>query len=221
MTLSNGETVFAQALVLATGLTDDPPDIAGIDEQWGTDILHCPYCHGWEVRGQRLGVLDTYAQSLHQTELVSQWSDDLTLFTTTLGDLDPEVATRLRARGVKLIDTPVTEILTDGDQFIGVRLADDTQVPLDAVFIASTLLPHDEFLAGLELERAETPMGSFIATDPTGTTSHPRIWAIGNVANPAANVPMSISAGSMTGCVVDMALITEEFKRAASAAKQP
>lgn len=215
--LSGGAVEFTRALVAATGLADDLPDIPGIREQWGTGVLHCPYCHGWEVRGQRLGVLGTCAMSLHQTELVRQWSDDLTLFTDRLGELSPEAAARLRSRGVTLIDTPVTEILTDRDKLTGVRLADGDRVDLDAVFVSPFLRPHDQFLAGLELKRADNPMGSFIAVDAFGATSHRRIWAIGNVVNPGANVPISIGAGSMTGGVVNMALVVEEFDHAVAA----
>ncbi|SCL15381.1 Thioredoxin reductase [Micromonospora nigra] len=214
--LGGGDTVSARALIVASGLTDELPDIAGTGEQWGVGVLHCPYCHGWEVRDQRLAVLGTSPVSLHQAELVRQWSDRLTFFTAACGPLDPEIAARLRSRGVELIETPVAEILSDNGRLTGVRLTDGSQVALDAVFIAPTLRPHDEFLAALRLERAENPMGSFIAVDPTGRTSHPRVWAVGNVVNPGANVPISIGAGSMTGGVVNMALVTEDFEHAAS-----
>lgn len=215
LTLTGGDAVFARALVVASGLADELPDIPGLAEQWGTAVVHCPYCHGWEVRDQRLAVLGTSPMSLHQAELIRQWSDRVTFFTAGCGPLDPEFATRLRSRGVELVDVPVAEVLTDNGQLTGVRLADGARVELDAIFTAPVPRPHDEFLADLELERAENPMGSFIAVDPMGgRTSHPRIWAIGNVVNPGANVPISIGAGSMTGGVVNMALVTEDFDHA-------
>ncbi len=213
--LADGETVSARALIAASGLTDDLPGIPGLAEQWGTGVLHCPYCHGWEVRDRRLAVLGTSPMSLHQAELIRQWSDRLVFFTTAGGELDPQVVARLRSRGIELIDTPVAEILSEGGRLTGVRLADGGHVELDAVFTAPMPRPHDEFLSGLGLERTETPMGSFIAADPVGgKTSHPRVWAIGNVVNPPANVPISVGAGSMTGGMVNMALVTDEFDRA-------
>lgn len=209
--LADGASASARALVVATGLTDDLPDIAGLAEFWGTGVLHCPYCHGWEVRGQRLAVLGTSPMSLHQAELIRQWSDQLTFFIADVGPLTPDVAARLRARGVELVDTPVTEMISDDGRLTGVRLADGERIELDAVFTAPVPRPHDEFLQSVGLERTEYPMGSFITVDPAGRTSHPRIWAIGNVVNPPANVPMSIGAGSMTGGAVNMALVSEDF----------
>ncbi len=211
-------TLTARALIVATGLTDELPTIPGLADHWGTSVLHCPYCHGWEVRGQRIGVLGSSPMSLHQAQLVRQWTDRLTFFTAGCGELDPELAARLRARNVDLIDTPVAEVLSDGDRLTGVRLEDGRTVELDAMFSAPVSRPHDEFLAGLDLERAENPAGSFLAVDPTGRTSHTRIWAIGNVVNPAANVAISIGAGAMTGGVVNMALVTEDFDAAVGGA---
>ncbi len=216
VTVVTGEDeLTARALVVATGLTDDLPELPGLTERWGTSVLHCPYCHGWEVRGSRIGVLGSSPMSSHQAELVRQWTDRLTYFTagtTDAGaDLDPETAARLRARGVQLIGTPVSEVLGEDDRLTGVLLADGRQVPLDALFAAPVSRPHDGFLADLGLKRVENPMGSFLATDPTGRTSHPWIWAIGNVVNPGANVPISIGAGSLTGAMVNLALVSEEF----------
>ncbi|MCD2262978.1 FAD-dependent oxidoreductase [Dietzia aurantiaca] len=211
----------ARALILATGMTDGLPDIPGIREFWGSSVLHCPYCHGWEVRGRRLAVLGTSEMSLHQAQLVRQWSDDLIFFTAALGEIEPDVAARLRSRGVVVVDTPVAEVLSRDGQLSGVRLADDSEVELDAIFVASQALPHDDVVARFELERATNPMGSFLATDMTGKTSHPRIWAVGNVANPGATVPVSMAAGAMAGGMVNMALVTEEFDRAVRKVSDP
>lgn len=221
VTLSDGETVFGRALVVASGMSDELPGIPGLAEHWGTQVLHCPYCHGWEVREQRLAVLGTSPMSLHQAELIRQWSDQLVFFTAGCDALDPSTEARLRARGVELVGTPVSEILSEAGHLTGVRLVDGTEIALDAIFTAPKARPHDDFLANLGLERAENPMGSFVAVDPTGKTSHPRVWAIGNVVNPGANVPISIGAGSMTGGVVNMALVTEEFDHAVRASNGP
>ncbi len=211
VTLRDGRTLLARAVVAATGLRDELPAVPGLAERWGSGVAHCPYCHGWEVRDQRIGVLGTSPLSTHQAELLRQWTDRLTFFTAGAGTLDPAVRGRLEARGVTLVDTPVAEVLGDADAITGVRLADDSEVALDAIFCAPTPRPHEEFLAGLDLDRADNPMGNFIAVDPTGQTSHPRVWAIGNVTNPGANVAMSLGAGAMAGAMVNMALVTEEF----------
>lgn len=208
------ETHTARAVIVATGITDDLPKIPGLADQWGAGVLHCPYCHGWEVRDRRLGVLATGAQSIHQAELVRQWSADVVLFAAEVGELSEESAARLRARGVRIVNEPVVEVLTDDARLVGVRLADGTSVPLDAIFTVPRAIPHDEFISDLALERVESPAGSLLSVDPIGATSHPRIWAVGNVVQPFANVPLSVGAGSLTGGVVNMALVSDEYDHA-------
>ncbi|WP_460707761.1 NAD(P)/FAD-dependent oxidoreductase [Myceligenerans halotolerans] len=217
VSLDDGTTLSARALVVATGITDRLPDVPGLAERWGKSVLHCPYCHGWEVRDRRLGLLATSQMDVHRAQLVRQWSDDLVVFTAGVGALDPDVEARLRARGVQLVASPVTEVLGDGDAITGVRTADGAIVEVDAIFAGGEPVPHDAFLAHLGLNRSDTPMGSFLAVDETGRTSAERIWAVGNVVNPGATVPMATGAGAMTGGAVNMALVTEEFDLAVAA----
>jgi len=210
-----GAPLTARALVLATGMTDVLPDVPGLAERWGSGVLHCPYCHGWEARGQRLGVLAASPLSPHQAELVRQWSDDVTFFTAGLGGpLDDDVAARLRARGVALEEAAVAEVLGDGGAVTGVRLADGRVVELDALFTGAMAQPHDDAVAHLGLDRADTPVGSFLAVDAFGKTSAERIWAAGNVVDPGATVPMSSGAGARVGGMVNMALVADDAARA-------
>lgn len=211
--LADGRTEQARALVVATGITDELPDVRGLAQHWGSRVLHCPYCHGWEVRDQRLGVLATSPMALHQARLVRQWSDHVVLFSAALGDLDPEEERRLRARGIDIVTAPVIEVLGEGERIAGLRTADDRTTEVEAVFTAGVPRPHDRFLADLGLQRTEQPfgLGSFLDVDPAGRTSHPRIWAVGNVVNPMANVPLAVGAGSLAGAAVNGALVEEEF----------
>ncbi len=215
ITTAEGARHSARALIVATGLSDELPPIPGLAERWGTTVLHCPYCHGWEVRDQRLGVLPTSPLGLHHAELVRQWSSRVTVFTAGLGPLSPETEQRLRSRGIELVTGTVTDILGDGAAITAVRLQDGREVPVDAIFTGGAPIPHDDFLAPLELDRSQTPLGSFLTVDFAGKTSHRRIWAVGNVVSPAANVPMSIGAGAMTGGAVNGALVTWDFDAAA------
>ena len=210
-----GAPLTARALVLATGMTDVLPDVPGLAERWGSGVLHCPYCHGWEARGQRLGVLAASPLSPHQAELVRQWSDHVTFFTAGLGGpLDDDVAARLRARGVALEEAAVAEVLGDGGAVTGVRLVDGRVVELDALFTGAMAQPHDDAVAHLGLDRADTPVGSFLAVDAFGTTSAERIWAAGNVVDPGATVLMSSGAGARVGGMVNMALVADDTARA-------
>ncbi len=210
----DGTPRSSRALIAATGLSDELPEIPGLAERWGTSVLHCPYCHGWEVRDQRLGVLTTSPIGLHQVELVRQWSDRVTVFAAGLGEVAPETERRLRARGIVLETASVAEIVGEGTAVSAVRLDDGRESPVDAIFTVGMPRPHEDFLAPLGLARDDTPFGSFVAVDAAGRTSDDRIWAIGNVVNPAANVPMSIGAGSFAGAAVNAALVSWDFDAA-------
>ncbi|MBL0887002.1 NAD(P)/FAD-dependent oxidoreductase [Myceligenerans indicum] len=214
--LDDGTRLAARALVVATGMTDLLPDVPGLAERWGKTVLHCPYCHGWEVRDRRLGVLVASPVDVHRAQLVRQWSDDVVVFAA--GALEPDVAARLRARGVEIVPSGVAEVFGEKDTITGVRTDDGRVVEVDAIFAGGSPVPHDAFLAPLGLSRSETPMGSFLEVDRTGRTSNERLWAVGNVVDPAATVPMAAGAGTATGGAVNLALVTEDFDRAGRAA---
>ena len=210
VTADDGSVHRARALVIATGLRDDLPPIPGLAERWGKTVLHCPYCHGWEVRDQHLGVLATSPLALHQVELVRQLSDKVTFFSAGAGDLSPDDEKRLAARGIRIEPAPVTEIHGPAPAITQVTLADGRTASVDALFTAGTLHPHDEFVTGLDLDRVDTPVGSFLSVDRTGQTSHERIWTAGNVVDPGANVAMSLGAGAITGGAVNARLAKED-----------
>ncbi|XPP26695.1 MAG: FAD-dependent oxidoreductase [Leucobacter sp.] len=214
---AGGELLRARALVVATGLTDVLPEIPGLAEYWGRGVLHCPYCHGWEVRGQRIGVVAASPLGMHQVRLLRQWSDHVTAFTAALGEIEPAARRELTTRGIELVPSPVTEIVGDGDGIIAVRTADGAEHAVDAVFTMGAMVPQDGFLGELALKREDTPVGSFLAVDMMSRTSHPRIWAAGNVTNPGASVPMVAGAGTFAGAAVNAALVEEDFALAVSA----
>ncbi|MDR2323090.1 MAG: NAD(P)/FAD-dependent oxidoreductase [Microbacterium sp.] len=206
-------TFTARALIAATGVTDGLPDIPGLAEHWGTRVLHCPYCHGWEVRGQRLAVIATSTMSPFQAQLVRQWSDRITAFTAAAEPLDAETAQRLSARGTAIVSSPVTSVTVSDDDELLLRTADGATTAADAIFLGTALHPRDGFLPG-DLVRVDTEHGPLLRTDPSGRTSHPRIWAAGNITNLAANVPMSMGAGSAVGGAVNASLMFEDTQRA-------
>ncbi|RMI46689.1 NAD(P)/FAD-dependent oxidoreductase [Streptomyces triticirhizae] len=216
VTLVGGEETVSRAVIVATGLADELPNLPGLADRWGKTVLHCPYCHGWEVRDRHLGVLTTSPLGMHQAELIRQWSDRVTVFTAGLGQLEPDAEYRLRCRGIDLVPAAVVEVSSGHADSLVLRTDDEAEHPIDALFTAGTPRPHDGFLAHLDLERTTTPFGSFLAVDPAGRTSAERIWAVGNVVNPGANVPMAVGAGAMTGGAVNAALVARDFDEAVS-----
>ncbi|MFD0069829.1 NAD(P)/FAD-dependent oxidoreductase, partial [Streptomyces sp. NPDC127574] len=187
VTLGAGRTVHARRLIVTTGLVDELPAVPGVAERFGRDVLHCPYCHGWEVRDEAFGVLATTAMSVHQALMVSQWSKDVTLFLHTVaeGERAAEDLRRLPAAGVAVVPGEVAELVLDADRLTGVRLADGSTHARSVLFVAPRAVPQTGLLERLGAELTETPFGSYPAIDPTGLTSVPGVWAAGNAAGVA------------------------------------
>lgn len=211
-----GETLEARTLIVATGMTDLLPNIPGLSDCWGKTVLHCPYCHGWEVRDTALAVLMVTEMGFHQAQLIRQWSDDVTVFVGTGITLPEPIAERLRARGMHIVQSAVTKIDADDGVIQTIHTEDGRTFAPDAMFTFGAVQPHDDFLHSLSLERQDTPLGSFLAVDATGKTSAERIWAVGNVANPGAAIPQAASEGQLTAAHVNMWLVNDDFDQAES-----
>ena len=176
----------ARRVLVTTGLVDELPDVAGVAERWGRDVLHCPYCHGWEVRDQRIGVLATGPMSVHQALLFRQWSPDVTLLLHTAPEPTEDEAEQLAARGIAVVRGEVAALEVTDDRLSGVRLASGETVASDAVVVAPRFTARVGGLTALGLEPVEQKLGdyvigSFVPTDPQGATSVPGVWAAGNV----------------------------------------
>jgi thioredoxin reductase len=222
VTLGDGRVVQARRLLVTSGLVDNLPDIPGLRERWGRDVVHCPYCHGWEVRDQPIGVLASGPMSVHQALLFRQLSDDIVYFRRGTV-LDDAAATRLAARGIRVVDGEVSAVVVADDHVAGVRLADGTVVARQALTIAARMTARAGFLADLGLKASEHPggMGSYLPADPTGRTEVPGVWAAGNVTDLAAQVGASAAAGALAGAVINADLVEEETRQAVAVAAQP
>jgi thioredoxin reductase len=206
--LASGGTLAARRLLLATGAVDELPDIPGARERWGRDFLHCPYCHGWEVRDQAIGVLGSVEHAL----LLRQWSDDVVLFAHTASVTEPERAA-LDARGIRVVDGAVARFSIVDDRLDAVQLSDGRAVPRTAVFMRPTLRPRDEGLVdalGCDVDEAGFPR-----VDGTGRTTVPGVWAVGNAANPRAQVITAAGEGSAAALAVNADLVDEDVRDAA------
>jgi thioredoxin reductase len=218
--LDDGSTLETRRLIVTTGLVDTLPDVAGIRERWGKDVVHCPYCHGWEIRDRAIGVLGDGPMAGHQALMFRQLSDRVTLFRgpdAVIGDVALE---QLTARGVAVVDGTVESLLVEGDALAGVALSDGSKHPVEALAIAPHFAARASALEGLGLEAAEHPsgLGTHVASDPmTGATALPGVWAAGNVTDPMAQVVMSAAAGLRVGAVVNADLIAEEAREAVAA----
>ncbi|MDQ0389167.1 thioredoxin reductase [Streptomyces sp. DSM 42143] len=216
VSLAGGRTVRARRLIVTTGLEDELPQVPGVAERFGRDVLHCPFCHGWEVRDERFGVLATSPMSVHQALMVSGWSDDVTLFLHTVAEeeLSDDDLRRLAAAGVKVVPGEVSGLRTENDRLTGVRLADGTVHDRSVVFVAPKAVPQTGLMERLGAELRETPVGAYPVVDPTGRTSVPGVWTAGNAMGFAEQVVHAASGGYRAASAVVGDLIMSDLDAA-------
>ncbi|MCC5575471.1 FAD-dependent oxidoreductase [Microtetraspora sp. AC03309] len=220
--LDGGTAVVADRLLVTTGLVDELPPVPGVAERWGREVLHCPYCHGWEVRGQAIGILATGPLAVHQALMWRQWSTDVTLFAHTaprIGDDDYE---RLVARGIAVVDGEVKGLEVTDDRLTGVRLTGGRVVSCQALVVGPRFTARADILTGLGLETTEQEMGghvvgTYVAADPSGATRVPGVWVAGNVANLTEQVIGAAAAGVRAAAAINADLTAEETSRAVAA----
>ncbi|MFE5701226.1 NAD(P)/FAD-dependent oxidoreductase [Rhodococcus koreensis] len=223
VTLADGRTVGARRLLVTTGLVDVLPDIPGVAERWGRDVLHCPYCHGWEVRDQPVGVLAGSPLAVHQALMWSQWTDRVTLFLNDANEPTGEEYEQLAARGVAVIDGAVAGLEVRDDRLTGVRLRTGGVFPLAAVVVPPLFRARADFLTTLglgttEMEMAGHVIGTAVAADATGATAVPGVWVAGNVADPKAQVIVAAGAGLTAAATLNADLIAEDTRLAVAGA---
>ncbi|KOV24957.1 thioredoxin reductase [Streptomyces sp. XY431] len=215
--LAGGQALRARRAVVATGLRDGLPDLPGLAARWGRDVLHCPYCHGYEVRDRPLGVLGTAPGAVGQALLLRQWSADVVLLAHTL-ELSADDRARLGARGVRVVEGEVVRVAVVDDRLRGVELADGSAVPREALFLFPHLAPRDAPLFGLDCDRDAQ---GWVGTDRAGRTSVPGVWAVGNVADPRAQVITAAGAGAAAAFALNHDLVDEDTERALAAVTAP
>ena len=207
VTLQHGPALRTRRVLVTTGLRDVIPDLPGVRERWGRDLLHCPYCHGHEVRNQPLGVLGGTPDALAHAHLVRQWSTDVVFFAN--GDpLTADQREQLAACAIGVVDPTVTRLVVEDDHLTGVELVTGQVVPRAAVFVRPRFVPYDTLLT--ELGCATNGTG-WVATDATGRTSVPGVWAAGNAVNPRAQVITAAGEGSAAAIAINNDLVDEDL----------
>ncbi len=232
--LADGRDVRARRLLVATGAIDELPPVPGIAERWGRDVLHCPYCHGWEAQDRAIGVLAGGPMTVHAALLWRQLSADVVVFRHDQPPFPEEEREKLAARGIRVIEGEVTELDVRDDRLVGVRLRSGEVVPRDVLVVASRPMARLGALAGLGLHAEDVEMGGQVVgsrvpgAGPAGTSGVPGVWVAGNVAEPMAQVIGSAAAGLMAGAHINADLVAEEaavevtaLRERASQAGQP
>ncbi|MBS1020370.1 NAD(P)/FAD-dependent oxidoreductase [Gluconobacter cerinus] len=205
VSLANGAKFQAKRLILATGVSDTLPDIPGVAERWGKTVLHCPYCHGYEVRNHQLGIIATNPMSIHQATLIPDWGPT-TYFTQGIYEPDPEQAMLLNKRGVVIERTPIISLIGDAPGLDAVKLADGRLIEVAAVFTVPKTRPASPIAEDLGCILENGPTGPFIKVDTWGATSVSGVYVAGDAASPMHNATVAAASGVLAGIAAHQSL---------------
>ena len=208
--LADGRREVSRRVLLATGMDYRYPELPGIAERWGRSVFHCPFCHGWEVRGRPLAVFDRGDTGVHRALLLRAWSDDVTLLTNGPTDLDADATERLRVADVAVDERTVAAVRGPGDDLDTVVFADGSERPCGGLLVAVTLHQRSDLAARLGAVAA--PPGPISAdaidVDAMLATSVAGVSAAGDVSGTMPSVANAIAAGSMAAAGVVGSLMT-------------
>ncbi|WP_458116405.1 NAD(P)/FAD-dependent oxidoreductase [Arthrobacter sp. D2-10] len=209
--LEDGRTLTARQVILATGLRDVLPDVEGAEARWGRGLFQCPYCHGWEHQDQTLAVLGTGECSVQQALLLRQFSSDVTLFTHEMSSVDVEAQASLGSRGVRVVDGRVQALVAGPESLTGVRLESGELYPCDALFYEPGATVDTSIVKAPDCQTLEN---GCVSTDEFGRTSVEGVWAVGNAADPAAQVIVAAGDAYRLAVAVNAELIDDDVDEA-------
>jgi thioredoxin reductase len=208
--LADGTRLHARRLLVATGLVDELPDVPGLRDRFGRDVLHCPYCHGYEVRHRTVGVLGGSPSSLHQVQLVRQWADDVVYFANGAA-LTIDQREQLVARAIGVVDGRVRGLHVQDDELCAVLVDGVGAVRRQALFVAPRFVPSSTLLVDLGCAVDDD---GWVAVGPAGATSVPGVHAAGNAVNPRAQVITAAGEGSAAAIALNGSLVEEDVRDA-------
>jgi thioredoxin reductase len=206
--LASGDMLYAARLVLAYGVSDELPPIPGLAERWGSTVIHCPYCHGYEFSGQRLGVLYLSARSIHQAMLISEWGPT-TLYLNGAPEPDGEAFAELRKRGIAIEPAQVSALHGEGAGLSALELVDGRTSRVDAIYIGPPTRLNSDIAEQLGCEVEEGASGNIIRTDDQRMTTVPGVYAAGDITRSLHNVTFASADGVMAGMAVHRSLAFE------------
>jgi thioredoxin reductase len=218
--LQDGQSLRSRRLLIASGFKDELPEVPGIEERWGRDVLHCPYCHGWEIRDRAIGILATEPAAVQEALLFRQWSGNVTFFQHLLEDLDAGERGQLKARSIRIIEGPVASLEVTEDVLTGLRLASGQLVVCDYLVVSPKARTESSLLQSLGLQQAGQRQGGHVRADPYGVTAVEGVWAAGNICDPTAEVITAASAGVKAATAINADLVEEDTRLAVEAARR-
>ncbi|NOW98515.1 NAD(P)/FAD-dependent oxidoreductase [Mucilaginibacter sp. SG564] len=203
-----GKRYLAEKLLFATGVKDTMPDIPGFAECWGISVIHCPYCHGYEVRQQATGILGNGDIAYEYAKLINNWTKDITLFTNGVSTLGMEQVIQLRARNINIEETRIREIVHENGRLKGIALENDELYHLNALYNRPAFVQHCDLPIKLGCDLTDA---GYINVDSFGRTNISGVYAAGDNTTPMRAVSMSVALGAAVGAFINKDLIDNSY----------
>lgn len=197
-------TFEASWLLLATGLRDELPPVPGFAECWGKSVIHCPFCHGYEVADLPTGIWNNGPEVEHHVKMLLNWSRELTVFTNGPATFGAEVHALLETNNIGLVQTPVAELLHTNGQLTGLRLADGRTWPLPVLYARLPWQQASQLPQQLGCEITEQEL---VRTDASYRTTVPGVYAAGDCCVAPPQLALAIAAGNLAGASLSRELI--------------
>lgn len=208
VTTRAGNKNAARKLIFATGIQDSMPAIKGFPDCWGISVVHCPYCHGYELRNLRTGIIANGERAMHLASLVSNLTPDVTVLTSGKSDLTPDQVNKLSEHNIAIVETVISEIEHHQGHVENIVFADGIKMAFEAVYAALPFTQHSDIPASLGCELTEL---GYIKTDPSQKTTVDGVFACGDNSSMMRSVANAVYTGNMTGAVVNRELTLEDF----------
>jgi thioredoxin reductase len=221
--LASGERERARRVLLATGMDYRCPDLPGVEERWGGSVFHCPFCHGWEVRDNALGVLDRGESGVRRALLLRAWSDDVTLYSDGPGELGQDEAEQLRAAGVEVDERPVAGLRGPGEELKAIVFKDGSGRDCGGLLVPVTLHQRTTLAEqlGAELASKAPLVADAVQVDESFHSSVSGVLAAGDTSGQMQSVANAIAGGSTAAAMIVHGLMSDYAASADAAAARP
>ncbi len=203
-----GQKFTAKKLIFATGIRDIMPNIKGFSDCWGISVVHCPYCHGYEIRHKKTGIMAKREHAFHLSPMVKNLTDDVTILASGKADFAPEELTKFKENDIKIIEKEVVEIEHSNGQLKHVVFADNTKESFEAVYAAIPFEQHSDIPESLGCALTEE---GYIEVDMMNKTTIDGMFACGDNSSRLRSVANAVASGNIAGAVANMELANEEF----------
>lgn len=204
----SGKTYNAKKLIFATGVKDIMPDIKGFAECWGTTVVHCPYCHGYEFRTKKTGIMANGERAFHLASLVNNLTEEITIFTSGENEFSKDQNEKLQKHGIRVVETNITEIAHDHEHLKSIILENGNELKFDAVYAAIPFTPHSEIPVELGCEMTEI---GHIKVDMFQKTTVEGVFACGDNSAMIRSIAYAVSTGNIAGAIVNKELVDQQY----------